>query len=103
MNKKEIEKLDDLIGYLSTYADRIKCIRITTGINTDFDFLREAEIIEYLYKSILQERKKIKSTYLETGTSGWFVEYFRDKKTYKEGEKFHIRIYFSFVWVDTFE
>ena len=103
MNKKEIEKLDDLIGYLSTYADRIKCIRITTGINTDFDFLREAEIIEYLYKSILQERKKIKSTYFETGTSGWFVEYFRDKKTYKEGEKFHVRIYFSFVWGDTFK
>ena len=103
MTKKEIEKLDDLIGYLSTYADRIKCIRITTGINTDFDFLREAETIEYLYKSILQERKKEKSTYFETGTSGWFVEYFRDKKTYKEGEKFHIRIYFSFVWGDTFK
>jgi hypothetical protein len=103
MNKKEIEKLDDLICYLSKNSDRIKIIRQTLGINTDYSFLREVAIIESLYKSILQDRKKEKSTYFECGTSGWFVEYFRNKKTYKEGEKFHIRIYFSFVWVDTFE
>ena len=103
MTNKEIKILDNLIQELCEKQDRIKIMRQTLGINTDFDFLREAEIIEYLYKSILQERKKIKSTYLETGTSGWFVEYFRDKKTYKEGEKFHVRIYFSFVWGDTFK
>ena len=103
MTKREIKILDDQISYLSFYADRIKCIRITTGINTDYSFLKEIETIESLYKSILEYRKEEKSTYFHTGTSGWFVEYFRDKKTYKKGEKFHIRIYFSFVWGDSFD
>ena len=103
MTKREIKILDDQISYLSFYADRIKCIRTTTGINTDYSFLKEIETIESLYKSILEYRKEEKSTYFHTGTSGWFVEYFRDKKTYKKGEKFHIRIYFSFVWGDSFD
>ena len=103
MTKREIKILDDQISYLSSYADRIKCIRITTGINTDYSFLKEIETIESLYKSILEYRKEEKSTYFHTGTGGWFVEYFRDKKTYKKGEKFHIRIYFSFVWGDSFD
>lgn len=103
MNKKEIKILDREISYLSNYADRIKAIREVTGINKDYSFLKEVETIEYLYKSILQDRKKVKSTYIECGTSGWFVEYFRNKETYKEGEKFNLRIYFSFVWGDTFK
>ena len=103
MNKKEIKKLDYLVGYLSEYSDRIKCIRIATGINTDYSFLKEVEIIEYLYKSLLEYRKEAKSTYFHTGTSGWFIEYFRDKKKYKKGEKFNIRIYFSFVWGESFD
>ena len=103
MTKREIKILDKEISYISSYADRINCIRIATGINTDYSFLKEIETIEYLYKSILEYRKEEKSTYFHTGTSGWFVEYFRNKKTYKKGEKFHIRIYFSFVWGDSFD
>jgi len=103
MNKKEIKILDKEISYLSGYADRIKSIREVTGINKDYSFLKEVETIERLYKSLLEYRKKDKSTYFNTGTSGWFVEYFRDKKKYKKGEKFNIRIYFSFVWGDTFK
>ena len=103
MTKREIKKLDYLVGYLSEYSDRIKCIRIATGINTDYSFLKEVETIEYLYKSILQYRKEEKSNYFHTGTSGWFIEYFRDKKKYKKGEKFNIRIYFSFVWGESFD
>lgn len=103
MTKKEIKILDKEINYISSYADRINCIRIATGINTDYSFLKEVETIEYLYKSILQYRKKEKSNYFHTGTSGWFIEYFRDKKKYKKGEKFNIRIYFSFVWGESFD
>ena len=103
MNKKETKTLDKEISYISHYADRINCIRIATGINTDYSFLKEVETIEYLYKSLLEYRKKAKSTYFHTGTSGWFIEYFRDKKTYKKGEKFNIRIYFSFVWGESFD
>ena len=103
MTKKEIKILDKEISYLSGYADRINCIRIATGINTDYSFLKEVETIGYLYKSILQYRKKEKSNYFHTGTSGWFIEYFRDKKKYKKGEKFNIRIYFSFVWGESFD
>ena len=82
MTKKEIKILDKEINYISSYADRINCIRIATGINTDYSFLKEVETIEYLYKSILQYRKEEKSNYFHTGTSGWFIEYFRDKKKY---------------------
>ena len=53
MTKQEIEKLDYLVGYLSEYSDRIKCIRIATGINTDYSFLKEAETIESLYPESL--------------------------------------------------
>ena len=45
MNKKETKILDDLIGYLSTHADRINITRIALGINTDFDFIIEVETI----------------------------------------------------------
>ena len=103
VNKKEIKKLDYLIGYLSEYSDRIKCIRIATGINTDYSFLKEAETIESLYEDILQYRKEEKSSYFSVGTSGWTIEYLRDKKTYKKGEKFKVKVHFSFVEFDTYK
>ena len=103
MNKKEIEKLDDLICYLSKNADRIKIIRQTLGINTDFDFLKEVETIEYLFQSVLRERKNYKDCLITVGTSGWTVQYMRTNKTYKKGEKYNLHIFFSFVEVDTFK
>jgi hypothetical protein len=104
MTKKEIEILDDQIQYLCNhYQDRIKIMRQTLGINTNFDFLREVEIIESLYKSVLEHRKTEKATYFSCGTSGWHIIYLRNKKTYKDGEKFVIKIYFSFVEADNYE
>jgi hypothetical protein len=41
--------------------------------------------------------------YFSCGTSGWFVVYLRDKKKYKEGEEFSIKIYHTFVWSDNLE
>ena len=104
MTKKEIEILDDQIQYLcKNYQDRIKIMRQTLGINTAFNFLSEVETIESLYKSLLEIRKKEKGTYFSCGTSGWHITYLRTKKTYKKGEKFVIKIYFSFVEADTYE
>jgi len=104
MTKKEIEILDDQIQYLcKNYQDRIKIMRQTLGINTNFNFLREVETIESLYKSLLELRKKEKATYFSCGTSGWHIIYLRNKKTYKDGEKFVIKIYFSFVEADNYE
>ena len=104
MTKKEIEILDDQIQYLCNhYQDRIKAIRQVTGINPAFTFLREAEIIESIYKSVLEHRKTEKATYFSCGTSGWHIIYLRNKKTYKDGEKFVIKIHFSFVEADNYE
>ena len=104
MTKKEIEILDDQIQYLcKNYQDRIKIMRQTLGINTAFTFMREVEIIESIYKSVLEHRKTEKATYFSCGTSGWHIIYLRNKKTYKDGEKFVIKIYFSFVETDTYE
>ena len=103
MTKKEIKKLDDLIGYLSTNSDRIKIIRQTLGINTDYNFLREAEIIEYLFTSVLKLRKKLDNTVICASTSGWTVNYIRQHKKYKKYEDYSISIYFSFVEADTYE
>lgn len=103
MNKKDIRILDDAIQYLSTKQDRVKIIRTTLGINTDFDFLKEIQTIEILFKGLLEHRKKDKSTFFYASTSGWTVQYFRDKNKYKKGEKYSLNIYFSFVEEDTFE
>jgi hypothetical protein len=104
MTKKEIEILDDQIQYLcKNYQDRIKNIREVTNIHPAFNFLREVEIIESLYKSVLEHRKNEKATYFSCGTSGWHITYLRNKKTYKDGEKFVIKIYFSFVEVDNYD
>jgi hypothetical protein len=104
MTKKEIEILDDQIQYLcKNYQDRIKIMRQTLGINTNFDFLREVETIESLYKSLLELRKKEKGTYFSNGTSGWTLVYLLNKKNYKDGEKFVLKTYFSFVEVDNYE
>ena len=104
MTKKEIEILDNEIQYLcNQYQDRIKDIRQVTGINTSYTFMKEAETIEYLYKCVLENRKHEKSNYFSCGTSGWHLIYLRTKKTYKKGEKFVIKIYFSFVEADTYE
>ena len=103
MTKREIKKLDYLVGYLSEYSDRINITRISLGINTDYDFLKEVETIESLYKSVLEYRKQEKSCYFSVSTSGWTVQYLRNKKTYKKGEKFTVKIHFSFVEADTYE
>ena len=103
MNKKEIEILDRLIQDLCKKQDRIKIMRQTLGINTDYDFLRETETIESLYRSILQDRKKLKSNFFFVSSSGWTIQYLRNKKTYKEGEKFNVQIFFTFVETDTFD
>ena len=102
MSKKDYKILDEAIQYLCEKQDRIKIKRQTLGINTDYDFLREVETIESLYRSILQDRKKLKSNFFFVSSSGWTVQYFRNKKTYKEGEKFSVQIFFSFVETDTF-
>jgi hypothetical protein len=104
MTKKEIEILDDQIQYLcKNYQDRIKIMRQTLGINTNFDFLREVETIESLYKSLLELRKKEKGTYFSCGTSGWHITYLRNKKNYKDGEKFVLKTHFSFVEADNYD
>lgn len=103
MNKKEIKILDRLIQDLCKRQDRIKIMRQTLGINTDFDFLKEVETIEYLFQSVLRERKNYKDCLITAGTSGWTVQYMRPNKTYKKGEKYNLHIFFSFVEVDTFE
>lgn len=104
MTKKELKIFDKQIQYLCEYSqDKIKSIRQVTGINPGLTFLKEIETIEYLYKSLLEDRKIIKSNYLYTSTSGWTVEYIRDKKKYKKNEKFKIRICFSFVSTDNLE
>jgi len=104
MTKKEIEILDDQIQYLcKNYQDRIKIMRQTLGINTNFDFLREVETIESLYKSLLELRKNEKGTYFSCGTSGWHLTYLRNKKNYKDGEKFVLKTHFSFVEADNYE
>lgn len=104
MTNKELKILDDQIQYLCNhYQDRIKIMRQTLGINTAFTFLKEVEIIESIYKSVLEHRKTEKATYFSCGTSGWHIIYLRNKKTYKDGEKFVIKIYFSFVEADTYK
>ena len=103
MTPKEIKILDKEIQYLCEQQDRVKAIREYTNINPGYTFLREAETIESLYKSVLENRKYDKSTYFSCATSGWHVVYLRDKKTYKKCEKFRIKIFHTFVWSDNLE
>ena len=103
MTNKDIKILDDAIEYLCTKQDRIKIIRQTLLINTDYDFLKEVQTIERIYENVLNERKKEKSTFFFISTSGWTVQYLRKKKTYEKGEDFNVIIYFSFVEIDTFD
>ena len=103
MTNKEIKILDKLIQDLCAKQDRIKIMRQTLGINTDYDFLREIQIIEMLFEGLLNDRKNTKSTFFFASTSGWTVQYFREKKKYEEGEKYSLNIYFSFVETDTFD
>ncbi len=102
-NHKEQEILDERLNYLEKYyADRIKDIRGLTGHNPHFTFEDEAKTIEYLYARLLQDRKELKGRELFMRTSGWTVQYIRKNVMYKKGEKFHIRIYHSFVQTDNF-
>ena len=61
MTDKERKILDKEIHYLSEQQDRVKAIRQYTRINPGYTFQREAETIEYLYKSVLENRKLEKS------------------------------------------
>jgi hypothetical protein len=103
MTDKERKILDKEIQYLCEQQDRVKAIREYTGINPHYTFLKEVETIESLYKWVLENRKKEKSTYFSVGTSGWYVVYLRDKKKYKKGEEFRIKIFHTFVWTDNLE
>ena len=103
MTPKELKILDKEIHYLSEQQDRVKAIRQYTRINPGYTFQREAETIESLYKSVLEHRKHDKSMYFSCATSGWYVVYLRDKKTYKKGEKFRIKIFHTFVWTDNID
>ena len=103
MTNKEIKKLDDLIQYLCENQDRIKTIRQALGINPGFSFYREVQTIEHLYTNVLEERKIGKSNFFYITSSGWTVMYLRDKNKYEKDEKFQVKIYFSFVDVDTLE
>jgi len=100
MTPKEQKILDKEIQYLCEQQDRVKAIREYTNINPGYTFLKEVETIESLYKSVLENRKHDKATYFSCATSGWYVVYLRDKKTYKKGEKFRIKIFHTFVWTD---
>jgi hypothetical protein len=100
MTDKERKILDKEIHYLSEQQDRVKAIRQYTRINPGYTFQREAETIESLYKSVLEHRKHDKSMYFSCATSGWHVVYLRDKKTYKDGEKFRIKIFHTFTYTD---
>ena len=102
MTSKEIRALDKLIQELCEKQDRIKIMRQTLGINTDFSFTRESEIIEYLYTTVLDLRTKLDTPFVTASTSGWTVDYIREKRKYKKGEKYNIRASFSFVWTDTY-
>jgi hypothetical protein len=103
MTNKERKILDKEIQYLCDYQDRVKAIREYTGIHPHKTFLNEVETIESLYKSVLENRKQCESTYFSVGTAGWFVVYLRDKKKYKDGEDFSIKIYHTFVWSDNLD
>ena len=103
MNNKDIKIIDRVIQNLCTKQDRIKIIRQTLGINTDFNFLKEVETIEYLFEIVLEERKKFEDCLITAGTSGWTVQYIRTNKKYKKGEKYSVHIFFSFVEYDNFE
>lgn len=103
MNNKDIKIIDRVIQNLCTKQDRIKIIRQTLGINTDFDFLKEVETIECLFEAVLEERKKHKDCLIYASTSGWTVQYLRPNKKYKKGEKYNLHILFSFVEFDTFD
>ena len=101
MTIKERKILDKEIQYLcENFIDRVGAIRDYTGINPAYTILKEVETIESLYEDVLAYRKddKFKSNYFSCGTSGWYVQYFRDKKKYKKGEKFNIKIFHSFVY-----
>ena len=102
MTEKDIKILDKAIQHLCSKQDRIKIIRQVLGINTDFDFLREVETIEYIYECILKDRKN-KGTTFFSSTSGWTVRYTRSKKKYTKGEKFWIGIHFTFVEADNYD
>lgn len=103
MKEKDIKVLDDAIQHLCTKQDRIKIIRQTLGINTNYDFLEEVDTIERLFLAVLKERKKYEDCLIYASTSGWTVQYIRKNKKYKKGEKYNIHIFFSFVEVDNFE
>jgi len=105
MTEKEQKKIDDVIHYFNESESfyRVKKIREVLNINPLFDKNREIEIIEYLYRCVLQNRKKIKSTLVFSSTSGWTVTYYRNKKEYKEDEDFELEVHHSFVDYDTNE
>ena len=103
-NYKEHQILDEQLQYLEKYHSRlIKAMREMTGFNPHYTFPDEAETIEYLYAELLQERKTFKGREMSIGTSGWTVQYKRNNVKYKEGEKFYIRIHFSFTQTDNYD
>ena len=84
MNKQENKKLDKLVQYLCDSQDKIKSIRQALNINPGYNFLKEAQTIEYLYRNVLEERKIGKSNFFYITSSGWTVLYLREKDKYKK-------------------
>jgi len=101
---KEFKILEKHIKYLQEYdSDRVWKIRQALNINSQFSWEREADTIRQLFNYVLHSRKNHRETYFFSSTSGWTVEYLRNKKKYKEGEDFSLKIYFSFVETDTYD
>lgn len=103
-NYKEHQILDEQLQYLERYhSELIKAMREMTGHNPHYTFADETKTIEYLYAELLQERKSFKGREMSIGTSGWTVQYKRNNMKYKDGEKFYIRIHFSFTQTDNYD
>ena len=99
MTKKERQKIDSIIQYFKDSHDfvRVKKIRQVVGINSHFNEEDEIKTIINLYNCVLKDRSKYRSTSIIAGTSGWKLQYIRDKKKYKKREVFKIDIHHTFV------
>ena len=99
MTKKERKKINSIIQCLKDSFDfvRVKKIRQVVGINSHFNEDDEIKTILYLYQCVLKDRKKYKSNSIVAGTSGWNIDYIRDKKKYRKGEDFKLDLHHTFV------
>ena len=99
MTKKERQKINSIIQCLKDSNDfvRVKKIRQVVGINSHFNEDDEINTILNLYDCVLKDRTKYKSTSIIAGTSGWKLQYIRDKKKFRKREDFKLDLYHTFV------